>query len=417
MRLAVCSLSAILLSGCSWLGGATKPDHTFQRGQSGYAHHSGYAAGNPAHMSSQMGQMRHDPCMVYSPVQPVPQGCDPAQVTLSTGYGQGGTYNSNYTTGGYGSHAGDATYAAHKASGPKLRKPKLRGSLSLGTEKSFSGNLLDFTQAGALVPGAVYVPSLYDEGFTEATPTEITSTRYTSAVEQVTSPTLSFDDVYNTPSIVKVGMEYIASPKFTVFASAGYAHAEGVDDASTSVQATLLREVSVQALDDTTGLPVGDPIENTTFIPNENVANFTYDFNDQRRFDLEVGARHYFNPISRERGYRTVTPFVGAAVGVSKVNEVSFTVNQNQRFLQRAFESGANDYYDIVAPSTANVLYEDDWLINGALTGGMEWQVTPGTALALETGLKYEQARDYANGISGDDNISVPVTLRGSFNF
>jgi len=51
------------------------------------------------------------------------------------------------------------------------------------------------------------------------------------------------------------------------------------------------------------------------------------------------------------------------------------------------------------------------------LNAGMEWQVTPKTALALETGVRIEGARDYSNGERGDTNVVVPLTLRGSFNF
>ena len=58
---------------------------------------------------------------------------------------------------------------------------------------------------------------------------------------------------------------------------------------------------------------------------------------------------------------------------------------------------------------------------------GAEWQLTPGFALAAETGVKIQGARDYADfvnaagetieGPSGDANISIPLTLRGSINF
>ena len=62
-------------------------------------------------------------------------------------------------------------------------------------------------------------------------------------------------------------------------------------------------------------------------------------------------------------------------------------------------------------------LYDSQWVLSGGLQAGLEWQVTPGTALALETGLRVQGARDYSNGAKGDSRISVPLTLRGSFNF
>ena len=48
----------------------------------------------------------------------------------------------------------------------------------------------------------------------------------------------------------------------------------------------------------------------------------------------------------------------------------------------------------------------------------MEWQVTPKTALAFETGLKFEGSRDYVNGDGdSDNNFAIPFTVRGSYNF
>ena len=53
--------------------------------------------------------------------------------------------------------------------------------------------------------------------------------------------------------------------------------------------------------------------------------------------------------------------------------------------------------------------------------------MTPGFAIAAETGLRFQDSRDYADftnaagdfveGPSGDVDISIPLTLRGSVNF
>ncbi len=393
MRLVALSLSAVLLSGCSWFGGNSNSQQSYHDQRGAYA-------------GSQ------NQCVVYSPAQPVPTGCDPAMVTMATGYGQAGAGGA-YTTGGYGSHVSNAGNVSSQRSGqPRLKKPKLRGSMSFGTEKSVAGTLLDFS--GALAPGFAYDPTPFQEGSVEQNGDIVTSTLYTSQFERYVAPSLSFDDVYNTPTILKGGFEYIASPRFTVFANAGYSHAEGTDDARITVQSTLLKTTTTDDITD--ALP---PLSNTEFIPNVNVAHMILDFNDQRRFDVEAGARHYFKPIMQEKGYRTVTPFVAGAVGISHVNDVTYTTEQDQLFLAQAFDSsGANtNFYDVLGNGGVNTLYESDWLLNGAVTAGMEWQVTPKWALALETGVKFEQARDFANGDEGDNNVSVPVTLRGSFNF
>ena len=51
------------------------------------------------------------------------------------------------------------------------------------------------------------------------------------------------------------------------------------------------------------------------------------------------------------------------------------------------------------------------------IKGGIEWQMTPKTALAFEAGIKYEGARDFSDGTQGDNIISIPIAIRGSYNF
>ena len=83
--------------------------------------------------------------------------------------------------------------------------------------------------------------------------------------------------------------------------------------------------------------------------------------------------------------------------------KVVYDVFDSNEVLETKLLAGGSGY-DVVVPT-------------GTFTAGMEWQVTPRAAFALETGLKYEGGRDYSNGAKGDANIAVPLTLRGSFNF
>lgn len=390
------------------MGGATAPGNTYQYNQ------GAYAGSTPGHMGAYGGQ---NPCVIFSPIQPVPTGCHPSQVTLSGTQSANQPYNmgqSSYATGGYGSHANSAHQVQNNLGGaPRTRKPKLRGTLSLGTERSVAGNLVTPDASSFL-----YDPTPFNEGFTDKSdPTQLVNTLYTSQVEGISSPALSFQDVHQSPVSVKGGVEYILSPKFTVFGNAGYTHATGANDASATVVATLLKTETTQQLDPDTGANIGGPVSNTLFIPNQNVANFQADFSEHRQYDLEVGGRRYFDPIYQDQGVRTLTPFVGASVGVSRVNEVTFKTDQNQVFLQQAFEDGNLTYYDVPTANQVNTLYESDWLVNGALTAGLEYQLTPRTALAFETGLKAYQNRSFVSGDSGDMNVVVPLTLRGSYNF
>ena len=449
------TLSAALLSGCSFVGG--------QNSQFG----NSFAKQKAAHHGQYVQQRASQRCQIASPRQPIPRGCRPEQVTIGT-YGQApqGAYGAQggfpqqpqfgqpqYTSGGYGAAIGQSPALAHNTAGPRKRKPKLRGSLSLGLEKSNAGTLLDFDIRDDLSPAGGYNPQDFVRGSTSGSQANgsVTTTRYTAneldaanifapnTFESASSPDISFDDVWSTPASLKAGLEYIIDDKTTVFANGGYSYSEGKELPVSTVTATLYEQTStqnfVQAVDadgdNIPGLflPNGAPSVNTAFIPNQEIARFAYNFSDLERYDLEVGARRYFNPIIKSDGYRTVTPFVGASVGASRVSAVDFSTSQTQVSFDQAFMAGSTDGTSFNVPSdgTLTRLYDSQWLAQGQLNFGAEWQLTPGFALAAETGLRFQDSRDYADftnaagelveGRSGDVIVSVPFTLRGSVNF
>jgi len=461
MRLIMCGLSAVLLSGCSWLGGFGGGAH---HGPQAKSSHYGY--GNPYESKPQY-RGKHNPCQIFSPQQPIPRGCDPASVTLATpgsqyggfpqqpnfgaGYGaQYGGQSAQYANQGYGSHAGVAHQQSAQYNPRKqIRKPRWRGSMSLGFEKSISGNLLDFAQLNGLDPVASYNPQTFNTVTTSGTPASgrVTTTTFTAnalATDPVTgapvaptradifapfgfdrqnSPSISFDDVYSTPLRIAGGVEYILNPRTTVFANAGYSYAEGEDGDVATIEATPYRLVSQEDfIDDGTGTFVAVPgslVDTITAAPSRQIAAFNYDFTDMERIDLEVGGRHYLNPIVKDNGYKTLTPFVGASVGASYYDAVSYNVVQTQDIYASAFDPSAagTDFEISGGPNNRVDLYDSQWVPSGQLNAGLEWQLTPKTAMAFETGIRIEGARDYSNGVKGDTNIAIPLTIRGSYNF
>lgn len=449
MRLVLCAVSAIALSGCSWLGG-------FQ-GKSKQGYHQKPAYGQQ--QSYQYGQQaKTDPCQIFSPQQPIPRGCDPAQVTVGTApqMAQYGATNGfpqqpqfgqpNYATNNYGSHANVVHQqgANHHRTAPNLRKPKFRGTLSLGLEKSFSGDVLDYTSYPTDIvsglptsPSLGYDPRVFNEGNvtqeTSGGETTTTTTTYTAGnrdrfdatpsgalIDSADEPTISLDDAWSTPARIAIGGEYILSKNNTLFFNAGYSAAEGKSGTISTANATLYRVVDEVRTDDATGAVISN-IRNIGFVPDEDIAQFSTDFSDMRRYDLEVGGRHYFNSWNKQSGLNTVTPFVGAAVGASHYNAVSYKVGQSQRFYERAFDAPDNadndQYYAVDGNERTVNLYDSQWVPSGQLNVGAEWQVTPRTGLALETGVRIEGARKYLNDESGDTNIAIPFTIRGSYNF
>ena len=500
MRLASVSasvaLSAVLLSGCSFITGQPGTyKNPFAKQKA--ANHGQYAYGAQAKAAQR--------CQVYSPRQRPPQGCRPDQVTLAIApqqYGQGQHHSTNgfpqqpnygqpqYANGAYGTAIGQAgAQSAHYNSGPKLKKPKLRGSLSLGLEKSLSGNLIDQTLF-PISPVGFYNPQDFNEGFVEgsdATGDQVVTT-YTAnqqtangnyfapnTYDSISAPDISLDDAWSTPARISGGLEYIANKRTTFFANGGYTQAEGNSGAGASVDATLYRVTERGEYDfipgvdgspfipGTPGIPgspeIRDPLTgviiasavpaipgtndipavpavaeeyirtgtltSAEFVPNQTIAEFDYDFSDLRRYDIEAGARHYFKPIVKSEGYRTLTPFIGASAGASHYDQVDLKISQRQRFYERGFELGGAEptadtpaqFYDVAGPVSTVTVFDSQWVPSGQVNVGAEWQVTPGFALAAESGMRVEGGRKYTNGERADTNISIPFTLRGSVNF
>ena len=453
MRLAVCALSAVMLSGCSWLGG-------FGSGGQG-----GSIFGNSSQFNANNGSYRFDqynPCVIPSPRAPIPPGCNPANVTIGTASGgfpqQPNFGNPQYANDGFGTHAGIAgQQAAHDQPRKRLKKPKFRGSLAFGLEENISGDLLDHSEFPGVNPALFYNPADFTESFSEGAPRDgtVTTTFFTAVTEDIDVPNISYSDAHSTPLHIKGGVEYIKSPRTTFFANAGYGYSEGEGVRGAIVTGELQRIIvqenfrtipavdpvpgiaavpataTTPAIDAVDGIP-GTPEQivldsigtSVNFIPNQNIANYNFDFSDQERIDLEFGARHYFNPIVRDQGFKTLTPFVGGSVGASYLNAVSFNISQDQVFYQEAFEAGGtqpDQFFDVVpnnisGPSQIE-LFDSEWVPTGQLNAGVEWQVTPKTALAFESGLRFERGREYSNGERASTNVAIPVTVRGSYNF
>jgi len=352
MRIAICALSAVLLSGCSWLGGI---NNVFG-GQGG---HGAY--------KQQAGQ-----------------------------YGQAGAVK-------YG----------HAAHGAQQARPQQFG-------QNFGGGFPQEPQFGA--PQHVYNQN---SGFS-GTPNEGLTilSDLTGIQTSLNAPSISFDDVHSTPMRVAGGLEFIMSPKTTVFANAGFTSAEGNEGGSVSVIGDIIGSVTYQ------GYQQFAPTSPNTVpraLRNAPIAQFSYDFSDLERYDLEVGARHYLNPILKGNVARSITPFVGASIGAAHYNDVTLKSQVELLELHDYVLEDAVIYGPVLNSNAPQILTEAQWVPTGQLSAGLEWQATPRTAIAFETGLKFEGARNYADrkdedgntiaGANGDNNISVPFTIRGSYNF
>lgn len=430
MRLAICTLSAVLLSGCSWLGGINNVfgGHGAQGAYGPHAQQAGHYGGAVKYGHAARGAQAQQYGQNFGGGFPQqPQFGAPQEVT-----------------GAYGTHAANAHQAyGNQRRTPKMRKPRLRGSLSLGLEKSSSGDILDYNEeiplpfdpqfinAGNTVESIPYpidgeAPLLVNvpantfnfrqpAGFS-GTPTDglTIESDFVGIETSVFAPSISYDDVHSTPLRISGGLEYIATPKTTVFANVGYSTAEGEEGGAVNVIGDAIGLVTY------TGYRQNVPSGQDTVpraLRNVPIAQFSYDFSDLEKFDFEVGARHYFSPLGGKSITRAITPFVAASAGAARYNEVSYKAQTELLEIHDFVLDGETIFEPVFNEDNPNILHEAQWVGLGQLNAGLEWQATPRTAIAFETGVKFETAREYANGNKGDSNVSVPFTIRGSYNF
>ena len=263
------TLSAFLLSGCSFINGKSSQ------------HQNPYAQNQTA----QYGQYGSQRCQIATPRHPIPRGCRPEQVTIGVapqGQAQGQYGGANYgapnyatngfpqqpqfgqpqyTDGGYGAAAPQSAAAAYHTPKAKKRKPKLRGAFSIGADPSVSGTLLDFGVRDDLNFADGYDPQGFNVRRTEGTPAEgqVIDSIYTATdsidvvgpgqifdtpgtFENAATSDVLFEDAWSVPINFKGGLEYILNDKTTIFANGGYTSADGQTVTTTAIDATLRRQ-------------------------------------------------------------------------------------------------------------------------------------------------------------------------------
>ncbi len=419
MRIAICALSAVLLSGCSWLGGVNNVfggqgahgAHGQQAGHYGAAVNYGQNARGAHHgaQAQQYGQQFGG----GFPQQP--QFGAPQQVT-----------------GQYGTHAATAGQAyGHQRTKGQMRKPRLRGSLSLGLEKSVSGDALDYEQNIALPFAQQFLSNngmfVYRQnaGFSGNPNDGLTvSSDLTGTETSVNAPSISFDDIHSTPLRIAGGLEFIATPNTTVFANLGYSSAEGNEGGAVNIIGDIEGDITYTGYRQNVASGSNTV---TRALRNAPIGQFSYDFSDLERIDLEVGARRYFRPILQSTAKRSITPFVGASVGAAHFNEITYKTETQLLELHDYVIDNEIRFGPVFNNDAPNILTNAQWVPTGQLNAGLEWQATPKTAIAFETGVKFEGAKTYSDqidvdgntiaGLKGDNNISIPFTIRGSYNF
>jgi len=441
MRLAVLACSTLLLSGCSWLGfgpdSATSWSQYNQGAQqaSGRYHGpQGQAVHNTGQYQSPYQARSNSRCEIRNVSQPVPQGCRPEDVTIalpSSGYAHSGQSQAP-AAGSYGHSVGDAGRAKAASSNgihQTWQRPRLRLNASTGFETSVSGaafNASGFT--------SLYDPtSQIGQTITGAPSTgQVVTTVYSAEDFTTTGKDVSFSDLYAAPFSLGGGAEYQLNDRMAVFANAGYTHAAGRNGGGQGVVGAARADISTQNwFTPTTTNPdgsvtpsgppvvVGAPIVTAVRISDTLLASSQFEVSDLKRINLEVGGRYYFDDAFADHLRTPLNPYVAASAGAAHYDALSIKQEAERLILSQYMQSGGSTANYVSAGSTGSEDFiKKGWVPTGSLTVGAEWQMSPSAALALETGLRFEGKRDYVNSdAETGNNISVPLTLRGSIGF
>ncbi|NNE57201.1 MAG: hypothetical protein HKN36_03750 [Hellea sp.] len=429
MRLAACALSAVLLSGCSWLGSGGGYNDSNSYGYNGVFNGCAPSAGGAAFANSSYGYASQGAMTGHS------AGCAPGQgynVAHGGAYGQGmghgmsqgmhgmhgqgmqggkaglrGPHGVNaYGTGLQGGHvsgmygAGSGMYAG--GSGVTT----LSGAAPYGSAVGGMGSMMSMQQGANVktVQGApIYVPQPYaayynaggynaggyyagsgysyggampfglelDAGTELALDGDIfpgeTSKPFLGGPGTVSDmDSVSYEGAWDAAKAVGVSATYDVNQNTTLLGRVGYSKADGGN------------QILVGTVDDGAGL----------------TEDLYAEFSDLKQYTVEGGVRHYMgNPAG-------MRPYVGATAGFVKTEDVTLTQSSDT----------------LVDPALFQQTYVDGgWSPTAAGLVGAEWAMGGRGAIGVETGIRWTDDLD-TNYVS-DSRVTVPVRLRGRVAF
>ena len=404
MRLAILAISAVAVSGCSWVGGGKHhkksaavdcvPAYGAQYGAQAYqAPAYGYAGGpvqcangsysvghtgahGYAHAGYDQAYAPHAQYQGYGAQGYGAMAQQPTTLSHAAPYGAavGNPYGQNvvgtqYSDGqfvqgaGVQTVAGSPVYVPQPYGAPQLRGsdccgPSVQGAMPFGVEV-FGGT--EFNVSG--------------DFFTEK-PSGPPDGDYTQNINVGEIAAISYDDAFDQAKVIGGSLAYDVSRNTTVLGTVSYSESEG------------------QTVEGYTTVQDGT-WSGTTFTPATGSTARALDgtFSDLKLTTVEAGIRQY---VGNKHKFR---PYVGATAGFTHNNEVEFTQTYSDDgtlYGQRQFaDSGWN-------PTASAVL-------------GAELAVGPRAAIGIESGVRWSD--NFDTGSESDDRISVPLSLRGRLAF
>ena len=409
MRLAVCALSAVLLSGCSWLGIGGHKNVGFNQGHGGaYGVNCG-----PTQGYAQQGFAQQVGCAPGQGGYAVQQGYgqDFGQGYGAQGYGgqayggQGFAQGSVQTLGSaapYGAAVGNPygnvvgtqlsngqyvngaavqnvvgapiyqaqPYAVGGAAccGPQLRGPA--AALPWGIE---AGIGTSFGIGGNVFPGR---PEFSPSGFGGAT-------GGTGSTRQVSEqPSISYNEAFDEAIEYDVAGTYDISPNTTLLGRFGYSEADG-------------QTVTLGA--------AFDPANTLGFVDADNSAPVFAEFSDLEQITLEAGLRQYVGGFNN--GITGLRPYVGVTGGAIYNDDVTITQG-SPAFVTPTNAAGIDAPIEFI---------DGGWNPTASAVVGAEYQVGARSAIGVEAGIRWQDNFDTLT--PSQDRWSVPIRLRGRVSF
>ena len=431
MRLAACALSAVLLSGCSWLG-AGGQGSGFGTSAGAYgANCAPFQSGVYGQQYGQYGQAASYAGGFDAACAGGSYGVAPGFGAGGAGFGPGGFGQAGFGAGGAGFGPGGFGQAGVAQAGfgqagfgqGAVISPGLAAQ-GIGGNTAFGGNVVGTQFAngqfvnGAAVQNVVGAPIFVPQPFAApfgvpqlrgvgaalpfgfevfgGTEFDIDGVAFNGRERSPSDPgnggaspgiagefdDVDFDDAFSDGYTIGGAATYDVSRNTTLLASASYSDKNGRTVDSGSFQSGTF----------------------TTTPPN--LANFTPDigsvdrdleatFTDLEQYTLEAGVRRY---VGNGFGLR---PYVGATGGFTYNNDVDIT----QNFV---------DTGEVFSPTSEFI--DSGWRPTASGIIGAELAVGPRSAIGVETGIRW---RDGLKGdiVNNDDRFSIPLNLRGRVAF
>lgn len=447
MRLAACALSAVLLSGCSWLGsgghqanygysgGAYGVDCT--AGTQGYGYTASYAAqgcatgngygvANGAYGHAGYGQTQYAQAG-YGQAQYAQAGYDQSAYGQA-GYGAsaGGYAQETYGQGAYGQtgYQEQAVYGQGAYGQANYAQGSAYGQNVVGTQAS-GGEYVNGAYVQNVQGAPIYVPQPYAAegaccGYQQPVRVESACCGYQTELRGG-SAALPFGFEAGIGTSFDVGGDLFPgkgpgpatgpfgepSPGRTISAVPSVSYKDAFENAVSydlattydlSPSTTVLARVGYSNANGK-DFALGTATE-TNAAGDDVTAAVTGRMSDLEQYTVEGGLRQYVGGL--HNGYTGLRPYIGVTGGFTHTNDVSVTQTS------QAFNGGTGG-------SETQKYIDGGWNPTASGVIGAEYQVGARAAIGVEAGIRWTD--DLATNVQSDDRWQVPVKLRGRISF